>query len=195
VWSRLVKAERHRRYIMPPTKKGKTAGASAGNNTIEQVFAVKWAVEKKIDKVNRSGLVFFDRGRFAVGDEVDAVEQQLRDDEETEETGLADAVYASRESAMISASIKFAELCEDYWKKGEDDPDSDEDDEDEEGEDVEEEHTGEAGDGYPKYTPMMRPSRYKTANVFEWAGYWEHEDGHQMSSSVKVTVSALKVLP
>ena len=117
-------------------------------------------------------------------------------DEETEETGLADAVYSSRESAMIAASMKFAELCEDYWQKGEDDPHSDEDDEEDEEEEEEEvEHTGEAGQGYPKYTPMMRPSRYKTENGFEWAGDWEHDDGHQMCSSVKVTVSALKVLP
>ena len=119
------------------------------------------------------------------------------DEEEVEETGLADAVYALRESAMIAASMKFAEICEDYWQKGEDDPDSDEDDEEDEEdeEEEEEEHTGEAGDGYPKYTPMIRPSRYKNGNEFVWAGDWEHEDGHQMSSSVKVTVWALEVLP
>lgn len=49
--------------------------------------------------------------------------------------------------------------------------------------------------GYPKYTPMMRPSKYKTTDGFKWAGDWENEDGHLLCGNVEVTVSAHKVLP
>ena len=185
---------------MPPKKKAKTACAGNGNSRIEQVFALKWEARKKIEELHDDDDFYVD---CYTREECDVALQEYRRDVETEEEGSADAVYASRVSAMITAKNKFAELCEDYWMS-ECDTDSDEDNEDEEdedvrdeeGEDVKEEHTGEVGKGHhPRSTPMMRPTLYETANGFEWGVCWQHADGHTMYSSVKVTVSALKVLP
>lgn len=169
------------------------ATATGGNKMIEQAFTVKWAATWKIDEINEDSDYFDGCDDWARG----AVEKIIRDEVEKEEIRLADVVYASRESAIIAASRKFASLCKDYWKKSEDDPEiDDEDDElDDEEEDVEESEHNDGIVGYPKYTPMMRPSQYKTVDGFEWAGEWDNEDDHQLSGNVKVTVSAHKVLP